>query len=109
MRAAMGLGALLAISGLNSGSFATETGDAAAGALVAGVWCGNCHVTVSRPPGPVDDAAPSFPSIARQPYTTSMSLRVFLQTPHRDMPNYQLSQTELDDVVAYILSLRGSR
>ena len=38
--------------------------------------------------------------------TTSMSLRVFLQTPHPSMPDYRLTREELDDVVAYILTLR---
>ena len=33
-------------------------------------------------------------------------LRVFLQTPHGDMPRYQLTPAEMDDVVAY-LSLRA--
>jgi mono/diheme cytochrome c family protein len=35
-----------------------------------------------------------------------MSLRVFLQTPHANMPNFQLSRAETDAIVAYILSLR---
>ena len=38
--------------------------------------------------------------------TTSMSLRVFLQSPHGNMPDYRLSREQIDDVVAYILSLR---
>jgi hypothetical protein len=41
------------------------------------------------------------------PATTSMSLHVFLLTPHANMPNYHLTPQEIDDVVAYILSLRS--
>ena len=45
--------------------------------------------------------------LRRLPSTTEMALRVFLQTPHARMPDYRLSQSELDGVVAYILSLKG--
>ncbi len=76
------------------------------GRVVAERWCANCHVVgpaQTRAPG---DAAPPFAAIAGMPSATEMSLRVFLQTPHANMPDYQLSQRELDSVVAYILSLR---
>jgi mono/diheme cytochrome c family protein len=95
--------------GQGAGAMATEPGDVVAGEALARTWCGDCHVTERRPGGAANDAAPSFPGVARRPQTTSMSLRVFLGTPHANMPNYQLSQTELDDVVAYILSLRAAR
>jgi mono/diheme cytochrome c family protein len=77
------------------------------GGVVAESWCANCHVTGPGARGPVGDAAPPFQAIARMPSTTEMSLRVFLQTPHARMPDYRLSQAELDGVVAYILSLKG--
>jgi len=101
-----GLAAVLtAIAGAANAQIAT--GDAVNGHRIADTWCGNCHV-VSRSPGSTTtDSAPTFESIARMPSTTTVSLRAFLTTPHRSMPNYQLSRTELDDVIAYILSLRG--
>ena len=40
------------------------------------------------------------------PSTTSMSLRVFLQSPHANMPDYRLTRDQLDDVVAYLLAQR---
>jgi mono/diheme cytochrome c family protein len=107
--------ALLA-SGLAGAAAAQEAGDPAAGRRLAQTWCANCHVVApggaagaapgSPSPARANDAAPTFPGIARLPSTTSMSLRAFLQTPHAAMPNYQLSHDELDDVVAYLLSLR---
>jgi mono/diheme cytochrome c family protein len=54
-----------------------------------------------------DQQAPSFTSIARLPSTTSMSLHAFLLSPHPHMPNYRLSPNEVDDVVSYIMTLRG--
>jgi hypothetical protein len=46
-------------------------------------------------------------SIAEMSSTTSISLHAFLQTSHERMPILQLTQTEVDDVVAYILRLKG--
>lgn len=85
---------------------AAEMERIAYGRAVAESWCANCHIVRPDGRGPVADAAPPFQAIADMVSTTGMSLRVFLQTPHAPMPDYQLSQAELDGVVAYILSLR---
>lgn len=83
-----------------------EPGDARAGQRLAAAWCANCHQVAPGGPGPATDAAPAFQAIARMPSTTSMSLRVFLQTPHANMPDYRLTREQLDDIVAYLLTLR---
>jgi mono/diheme cytochrome c family protein len=94
--------------GLIAGSAAAQQQPMAGeGLRVARQWCAACHV-VSRDmptPAPAMDAAPSFSSVARRADTTETGLRVFLQTPHANMPNWQLGRGELDAVVAYILSL----
>jgi hypothetical protein len=51
-------------------------------------------------------AAPTFPAIASSPGMSPIALRVALQSTHRTMPNLALTAVELDDVIAYILSLR---
>lgn len=84
----------------------TEPGDTREGQRIAATWCANCHRVAPGGPGPATDAAPPFQAVARMPSTTSMSLRAFLQTPHVNMPDFRLARTELDDVVAYILSLK---
>ncbi len=84
----------------------TEPGDPAAGLRLAATWCANCHRVAPDGPGPSTDAAPTFRAIAQMPSATAMSLRVFLQTPHPSMPDYRLTREELDDVVAYLLSLK---
>jgi mono/diheme cytochrome c family protein len=99
---AVGLAALTAAP-----AAAQPEGDPQAGRRLAETWCSNCHVIGPDAPGPASDAVPTFPGVARMPSTTPMSLRVFLQTPHSRMPNLQLSRAETDDVIAYILSLRG--
>jgi hypothetical protein len=35
-----------------------------------------------------------------------MALRAFLQTPHSRMPDLHMSREEIDNITAYILSLR---
>ncbi|MBB5690169.1 cytochrome c [Roseomonas alkaliterrae] len=84
----------------------TEPGDPLAGRRLAETWCANCHQLAPGMRGPASDAAAPLQAIAQMPSTTSMSLRVFLQTPHANMPDYRLTREQLDDVVAYILSLR---
>jgi mono/diheme cytochrome c family protein len=84
----------------------TEPGDPITGRRLAEVWCANCHQVAPGAPGPASDAAAPLQAVAQMPSTTSMSLRVFLQTPHANMPDYRLTRDQLDDVVAYILTLR---
>ena len=67
-------------------------------------WCSQCHtarlIDASAHPNLV------FEAIARMPSTTELSLRVFLQSNHRDMPNLIVKGRDLDDIVAYMLSLK---
>lgn len=84
---------------------AQETGDAATGATLARTWCSGCHVVDPRQ-SRASDAVPAFAAIANMTSTTSMSLHAFLEMPHGRMPDLKLSGQQIDDVVAYILSLR---
>lgn len=84
----------------------TDAGTARDGRRLAETWCANCHRVSPTGPGPATDAAPAFAAIAAMPSTTEMALRAFLQTSHRNMPNFQLSGEQTDNLVAYILSLR---
>ena len=69
--------------------------------------CGGCHAIADRPGSTVQGtAAPSFGAIAGRPNQTSQRLQSFIMTPHRPMPGIPLSLAEVNDVVAYILSLK---
>ena len=81
-------------------------GDPDAGARLAERVCAACHVVGADWPANARSAAPAFGSIALEPSATPLSLRVFLNTPHRNMPNLILSEEEVDDIVAYIMGLR---
>lgn len=84
---------------------AQEVGDARAGRQVATSLCIQCH-QIDGATGDPARVPPGFRVIADTPSLTALSLRVFLQTPHGDMPRYQLTATETDDIIAYIQSLR---
>jgi mono/diheme cytochrome c family protein len=80
---------------------AQQFGDPAAGKRLAAANCAQCHgADGAHPP------APALAAIAAMPSTTQASLNAFLQTPHAKMPNLILSAAELNDLIAYILSLR---
>jgi len=84
---------------------ADDAGPVAAGKAVAQTWCVNCHVvTAEQTQG--SDQAPTWTSIANRPGTTPDSLHGFLAQPHGKMPDFKLSKTDIDNVVAYILSLK---
>lgn len=80
-------------------------GSPAEGQHFARELCAACHYVEAD--GPVHDPMPprAFTAIAADPKTTEASLRVFLQSPHIDMPDFILTRQQTDDVVAYILSL----
>jgi hypothetical protein len=45
--------------------------------------------------------------VVEDPSVSELSLRAFLQTSHATMPNLILTPEETDDLIAYILTLRG--
>jgi mono/diheme cytochrome c family protein len=98
--------AVVVLAGSCSRLAAQEVGDAAAGQNLAETWCSTCHVVAPRPQRGASTGAPTFTAIARMKSTTPLSLRAFLQTPHSLMPDLHLSRDEIDDLTAYILSLR---
>jgi mono/diheme cytochrome c family protein len=85
---------------------AQELGDPVAGRDFAAAMCADCHAVGPEDAGSPDKSAPSFKSVADMTSTTRTSLVVWFQSSHPTMPNIKLSDDEVDDVIAYILSLR---
>ena len=83
-----------------------DIGDPVNGHKIATAWCANCHALAGGTQATAT-GAPSFPAIAADKAITPLSLRAFLQTPHDRMPDLHLSNTEMDDLIAYILSTRA--
>lgn len=75
------------------------------GRQVAIELCSSCHRVTEgqRPPG--QDIA-SFFAIANLPSTTALSLKVFLRSNHKGMPNLIVSESDTDKLIDYILSLK---
>lgn len=91
-----------------SGTASAGIGDPEAGRRPAVSDCSACHAIDTRMTAGTA-AAPSFVAVSRMMSTTSLSLHVVLQTPHDKMPDYQLTARQIDDIVAYILSLRRAQ
>lgn len=81
-------------------------GDTFSGRNLALRICSDCHVVAAGQARPATDGAPTFAAISRDPAVTALSLHVFLQSSHTNMPNIILSPSEIDDLVSYILSAR---
>jgi mono/diheme cytochrome c family protein len=81
---------------------ARAAGSPEQGHSLAKTWCASCHAV--EPGGVQRDApAPPFPSIAE--HARPEQLRAFLASPHPPMPNFNLSRSQIDDIVAYLQSL----
>jgi hypothetical protein len=72
--------------------------------------CRPCHVVAANQASPVRFAnAPDFRTIANDPHTTELGLRIWLTNPHPTMPTLRLTAQEASNVIAYLESLRRSR
>ena len=78
-------------------------GNAESGRHTAINLCSGCHRVDSSTFGIF---AADFTEIAKLPSTTALSLRVFVQSSHKNMPNIMLEPEQSDDVIAYIMSLK---
>ena len=99
---------LFLLAGLGTlGTTPAHAQDIEAGRMIAQTWCSRCHAVDAQSHGAQNDAVPSFLAIAKMSSTTQMPLTVFLSTSHGRMPDFSLTRTEIRNVSAYILSLRG--
>ena len=91
------------LAGIPAAAFSSAAGDAAKGAQLARQWCAHCHIIGQAPaPSTVQQGPPAFTAIGM----TGDQIRAFLTRPHGAMPDLALTRTEIDDVIAYIESLR---
>ena len=97
--------ALLLIRLHTAGGQTPTAGSPLAGRQFVEAWCTECH-SVERATAGTGQIAPDFTAIAELRSTTALSLRAFLQSDHRTMPNFIIEPADTDDVIAYILSLR---
>ena len=79
-------------------------GDAVFGKELATTWCSACHQMESS--RTTTDGARPFAAMARDPKATADRLRTFLVKPHGQMPELNLTRQEIENLVAYIESLK---
>ena len=99
--AASSIVAATIVLGMNG---AQAAGNAQAGHSLARLWCSSCHIVDESGEG--RDTAPPFATIANSRHADDRWLRGWLIQPHPPMPNFNLSRQEIDDITAYLSSLR---
>ena len=82
-------------------------GMASEGEKLARLWCANCHV-VSEGQQNANADVPSFREIAKRHETNLDALGAFLADPHPVMPDFSLTRREIQDLLAYIGSLKSN-
>jgi mono/diheme cytochrome c family protein len=100
-RSPAAFGAAAALAAVICAISPARAADADHGRALARQWCAGCHA-VEASAKTASDTPPSFASIARHPDVTEDSLRAWLNAPHPSMPNFELSRTAIEDLVAYI-------
>ncbi len=100
-------GAFLLLSEMGVASAqTTASGD---GGKLARTFCNACHQVEPNADAPSPNPeAPPFARIATTPGMTDLAIRVFLRSPHSTMPNFLLSEPEIDGVIAYIRTMGGT-
>jgi mono/diheme cytochrome c family protein len=69
--------------------------------------CANCHIVDSQQEQGLADV-PSFNEIANKEGQTAGAIMAHIMLPKHPMPTIPLTQDELSDLAAYILSMRKS-
>jgi cytochrome c len=101
----IGFAALLFVRLHNASGAQLSSDSVASGHRLAAQWCKSCHA-IDAASGGAAAVAPDFAAVASQPSTTALSLKVFLQTSHRTMPDLVIARDQADDLINYILSLK---
>jgi mono/diheme cytochrome c family protein len=68
--------------------------------------CSTCHIVDASPGNIAKSDVSSFFSIANRPEQSQERLAGAIIFPHPAMPNVSFTNSELRDVIAYIISLR---
>lgn len=82
-------------------------GDPIEGLQFAREHCADCHYVEAKWAELSVSWGPPFAEIAENSSYTEMALRVFLRTPHSEMPDFILTEDETANVISYILSMKN--
>jgi mono/diheme cytochrome c family protein len=90
------------------GAHAQELGNVQHGLQLARTQCAECHLVEKVAGRSTNAAAPTFEHIANVTGMTRTALVAALRTSHETMPNVIIKGSDFGDLVAYMLSLKGS-
>ncbi len=96
----------LGVSMVAGQAVSQELGSARQGQMLAETVCAECHAVEKGALRSRNGQAPTFESIAATPGMTSTAVRVWLRSAHREMPNLVLKPDEVDNVIAYLQTLK---
>jgi mono/diheme cytochrome c family protein len=97
----------LFVAGLAFAGGVTNQPDPFHGKALAQRFCSNCHL-VDNQQQQTNADVPSFNEIANQEGQTAGAIMAHIILPKHPMPTIPLTQSELADLTAYILSMRKS-
>ena len=107
MRAIKLLAACLSII-FSASASAQTAGDPGRGMAFAKRACASCHGVLSTDVSSPRTDTVTFKQVANAPGMTGIAINVWLQTPHRAMPDLIIDARDRDDVIAYIVSLKDT-
>lgn len=85
---------------------ALAPGNAVLGRAYAQQTCAGCHAIAADAAASPNPAAPAFQQIARTPGMTRVALNAWLHSAHPSMPHLIVDQSDIDNLHAYLESLR---
>lgn len=85
-----------------------EMGSPALGLRYAAQSCASCHAVAAGQTVSPNPNAPAFDTIANTPGLTRTALDAWLHTPHPSMPNLIVDPARIDDLSAYLATLKRS-
>jgi tetratricopeptide (TPR) repeat protein len=88
---------------------AMDIGDARKGLDYAREVCAACHNVLPNDAASPNSKAPPFKRIANTPAMSITALTVWSRTMHATMPNLIIQPNDMDDLIAYILSLKDRK
>ena len=97
---------LVAMFAIPATAGAQESGNIARGETYARQRCAECHAVDRQTEYSPIRTAPRFERLANTPGMTNMALTAWLFSSHKTMPNLIVRGEHLDDLVAYIRSLK---
>lgn len=88
------------------GMLAVDSGNAALGRAYAERTCAACHAVGVREMRSPDPRARPFDAIANTPGMTRTALNAWLHSSHTNMPNLIVEPEDVDDLYAYLFTLK---